>query len=111
MVVDWSRLWESRRDLVNLTDLASCANRRPRVRWEATHANGWVAVIVEQNDGHFAGWAMSGEQHTSTFVSNDIDHTHAAGVVLLARETGHRTCTASCSDWRLLMRDEARIAE
>lgn len=94
-------------------DLAHPPSRvrpRPRVRWEASHANGWVATIVEQDDGCFVGWAARGEQRTSSFVSNDINHTHAAVVASLGREAGHRKCTASCADWQLTFRDKARVA-
>ena len=95
---------------MDLTHRASRARSRPPVRWEANHANGWVAVIVQQDDGRFAGWAARGERRTSTFVSTDIHHTHAAVVAFLAREAGHRRCTASCSDWELRFRDETRVA-
>ena len=100
----------SRRDLMDLAQPPSRGRPRPRIRWEANHANGWLAMIVEQDDGCFVGWAARGEQRTSIFVSPDINHTHAAVMAFLARDAGHRKCTASCSDWRLRFRDEVRVA-
>jgi hypothetical protein len=67
-------------------------------------------MIVEQDDGRFAGWAARGAQRTATFVGTDINHAHAAVLAFLAREAGHRKCTPSCSDWRLVLRDESTVA-
>ena len=79
----------------------SSGTRRPLIRWEADHENGWQTLIVQQGDGTFVAWAMCDHERGPVYVDTDISHACAAVLASLYRRTGHRVCTPSCSDWRL----------
>ena len=83
------------------TGRGSTAVSRRLVQWHAQHDNGWATIIAERSDHLFAAWAMTDQDCSVIYIDADIHHACAAVMSSLYWKTGHRNCTAACSDWRL----------
>ena len=57
---------------MNNARATALSTRRPPICWEDHHDNGWTTPIVEQDDGSYAAWAMTGAERSSMYVDTDI---------------------------------------
>ena len=86
---------------MDLTGRSRTPVSRRLFQWRAEHDNGWATVITERPDHLFAAWAMTDRDCSTVYLDADIHHACAAAMSSLYWKTGHRTCTAACSEWRL----------
>jgi len=86
---------------MNHTGRYSTAVSTRLFQWRAEHDNGWATVIVQRSDHLFAAWAMTDRDCSLVYVGADIHHACAAVMSSLYWKSGHRNCTAACSEWGL----------
>jgi hypothetical protein len=73
----------------------------PLTTWIAHHDNGWVTQAVQKPDRTFSAWtAREGETVAPQFVGMDEGTAKNAADLALRNETGHTSCSASCSGWK-----------